>query len=143
MEILGFNRVELVVRHDEIEDAVRQFNELLGTNLPKPHAIQGHGHLSSTDFDGAIEFVAPVEEDGPFATKLARHGPGQIGPLVWEVAEIEAARAWLEERGFRIAYEYDSSKGNSDEAAAAVHQLVLDPEQWFGFGVTLMQRKGC
>jgi hypothetical protein len=142
MEILGFNRVELVVRDDQIEEAVQQFNDLLGTHLPKPHVIQGHGHLSSTDFDGAIEFVAPVGAEGAFAAKLAQHGPGQIGPLVWEVSEIEASRTWLEERGFRIVYEYDSSKGNADEAAAAVHQLVLDPEQWFGFSVTLMQRKG-
>ena len=140
MEILGFNRVELIVRDDQIDAAVRQFNELLGTSLPTPHAIKGHGHLSSTDFDGGLEFVAPVGDEGPFATKLARHGPGQIGPLVWEVADIESARAWLGERGFQIVYEYDSSKGNADEAAAAVHQLVLDPEQWFGFSVTLMQR---
>ena len=138
MEILGFNRVELVVRDDQIEDAVTQFNELLGTQLPKPHAIEGHGHLSSTDFDGSIEFVAPVRREGAFANKL--EPAGQVGPLVWEVADVDAARGWLNERGYRIVYEYDSRKGNADEAAAAVRQLVLDPEQWFGFSVTLMQR---
>ena len=41
MKIGRFNRVELVVREDEIEDAVKQFNELLGLNLPRPHAIAG------------------------------------------------------------------------------------------------------
>ena len=30
MKILGFNRVELIVREDQIRDAVAQFNELLG-----------------------------------------------------------------------------------------------------------------
>jgi len=140
MKILGFNRVELVVREDQIEDAVRQFNEMLGTQLPTPHAIQGVPVLSSTDFDGSIEFVAPIGGAGPFAARLAEHGAGQIGPLVWEIGDIEAARAWLAERGFRITYEYDSTRGSAVEAAHAVHQLVLDPEQWFGFTVTLMQR---
>jgi hypothetical protein len=41
MKIKGFNRVELVVAEDEIEDAVRQFNELLGMNLPAPLLIAG------------------------------------------------------------------------------------------------------
>ena len=136
MEIRGFNRVELIVREDQIEDAVRQFNELLGTHLPAPHPIAGQPVLSSTDFDGFVEFVAPIDGGGGFGAKLAAHGPGQVGPLVWEIADVDEARAWLVERGFRIRFEYDSSKGNASEAASGVYQLVLDPEQWFGFSVT-------
>jgi len=69
MEIVGFNRVELVVREDQIDSAVAQFNELLGLNLPRPHPIEGVPVLSATDFDGFIEFVAPIDGKGPF-------GPG-------------------------------------------------------------------
>jgi hypothetical protein len=54
---------------------------------------------------------------------------------VWEIADVDEARSWLRERGFRIRFEYDSSKGNASEAASGVYQLVLDPEQWFGFSV--------
>jgi hypothetical protein len=140
LEILGFNRVELIVREDEIEGAVEQFNELLGLRLPRPHSIEGNPVLSATDFDGHIEFVAPIAGAGGFGAKLAEHGAGQIGPLVWEIADVDAARAWLTERGFRIIFEYDSSKGTAAERASHVFQLVLDPEQWFGFSVTLMQR---
>jgi hypothetical protein len=140
VKIRGFHRVELIVREDQIETAVRQFNELLGTHLPKPIPIAGHPVLSSTDFDGFVELVAPVDGVGPFAAKLAEHGSGQIGPLVWEIDDVDSARSWLVERGFRITYEYDSTKGNTAEASMAVRQLVLDPEQWFGFLVTLMQR---
>ena len=140
MEIRGFNRVELIVREDEIEDAVQQFNELLGLHLPPPHAIEGNPVLSATDFEGHIEFVAPIDGGGGFGAKLAQHGAGQIGPLVWEIDDVDAARVWLTERGFRIIFEYDSSKGNASEQAAAVYQLVLDPAQWFGFTVTLMRR---
>lgn len=140
MQIKGFNRVELVVREDQIHEAVAQFNDLLGLNLPQPHAIEGHPVLSATDFDGHIEFVAPVNGEGSFGRRLAENGAGQIGPLVWEVDDIEAAREWLAEHDFRIFFEYDSTTGNVTEAAQAVHQLVLDPDQWFGFTVTLMKR---
>ena len=142
MKIIGFNRVELIVPEDLIEAAVHQFNALLGTNLPPPHPIEGHPVLSATDFDGSIELVAPVNGEGSFGAKLAQHGPGQIGPLVWEIADLDEARAWIAERGLRILFEYDSSKGNADEQRTRVHQLILDPEQWFGFNVTLMHRIG-
>ena len=140
MKILGFNRVELIVREDQIHDAIAQFNELLGLNLPQPHSIEGHPVLSATDPRGHLEFVAPIDGGGGFGAKLAAHGAGQIGPLVWEVDDIDAAREWLTERGFDVSFEYDSRQGNEDERAAAVQQLVLDPDQWFGFSVTLMYR---
>ncbi len=136
MKIKKFNRVELIVREDEIEKAVKQFNEVLGTKLPEPISIEGHPVLSSTDFEGAIEFVAPVENQGPFAGR----GAGAIGPLVWEIESFDEARAWLIENDYRIFFEYDSSKGSEKEASKPVKQLVLDPEQWFGFHVTLMER---
>lgn len=141
MEIIGFSRVELVVGQDEIEKAVQQFNEAFGLKLPKPHAIQGAPVLSATDFDGCIELVAPTDGTSSFAAKLER-GPGQIGPLVWEIADIDEARAWLAEHNYNIVYEYDSRKGNAGEQAMHVHQLILDPAQWFGFTVTLMRRYG-
>jgi hypothetical protein len=140
VKILGFNRVELIVSEDEIGLAVRQFNELLGLNLPKPHKIESSPVLSAADFDGFIEFVAPVGGQGNFGKRLAEHGPGQIGPLVWEIDDVDSARDWLAARGLTILFEYDSSAGNPDEAAAKVYQLILDPKQWFGFHVTLMQR---
>jgi uncharacterized OB-fold protein len=144
VKILGFNRVELVVREDEIEAAVRQFNDLLGLRLPPPHRIEGHPVLSATDFDGHIELVAPVNGEGNFGARLAEHGPGQIGPLVWEIDDdIDAARGWLREQGFAIRFEYDSSAGSAEERATGVYQLVLDPSQWFGFNVTLMKRSAA
>lgn len=138
--IKGFNRVELIVQEDQIDDAIRQFNEVLGLHIVTPHRIAGVPVLSATDFDGSIEFVSPLVGEGPFADRLARGGPGQIGPLVWEVADIDQTWEWLSHNGYRIFYEYDSTQGNDFERAPNVHQLVLDPDQWFGFNVTLMQR---
>ena len=135
----GFNRVELIVPEEDIDAAVTQFNDVFGLNLPTPHRIAGQPVLSATDFDGNIELVAPVCGAGSFGAKLQR-GPGQIGPLVWEITDVERVRVWLDEHGYRVVFEYDSRKGNPDEQASAVHQLVLDPAQWFGFNVTLMRR---
>jgi hypothetical protein len=140
MKILGFSRVELVVAEEEMATAIRQFNEVLGTRLPEAHAIEGAPVLSSTDFAGSIELVAPVGGQGAFAQKLERGGPGQIGPLVWEIDDVDDARTWLSEHDYRIVYEYDSSQGNEAEQQWGVHQLILDPAQWFGFNVTLMHR---
>jgi hypothetical protein len=95
--------------------------------------------LSATDSEGHIEFVAPIDGGGGFGARLAANGPGQIGPLVWEVDDIDGAREWLIERGFDISFEYDSRTGNPEEQARGVRQLVLVPEQWFGFSVTFMQ----
>jgi hypothetical protein len=140
MRILGFNRVELVVAASEIESAVRQFNEVLGLHLPPPIPIEGVPVLSATDFGGGLELVAPAAPGAPFAEKTAKGGPGQIGPLVWEIEDVDEARAWLQHHNYRIVFEYDSRSGSAEEQAMAVHQLILDPGQWFGFSVTLMQR---
>jgi hypothetical protein len=136
VKVLGFNRVELIVREDEIGRAVEQFNQILGLRLPEPHGIEGHPILSATDFDGQLELVAPVDGKGPFANRL----PGEIGPLVFEIEDVDAARAFLAQRGLAIRFEYDSRQGNEAERSMGVRQLVLDPAQWFGFHVTLMQR---
>jgi hypothetical protein len=132
VKILGFNRVELIVREDQIHDAVAQFNELLGLNLPQPHSIDGHPVLSATDGAGHIEFVAPIDGGGGFGARLAEHGAGQIGPLVWEVDDIDSAREWAQEKGLAIAFEYESEEG--------IRQIIFDRDEWFGFTVTFMQR---
>lgn len=142
LPVIGFHRVELIVGEDQIEAAVTQFNEAFGLNLPAPHPISEAPVLSSTDFDGGLELVAPVGGEGHFAAKLADAGPGQIGPLVWEIDDVDAARAWLDDHGYRIVYEYDSRTGPDAAAVSPVHQLILDPAQWYGFSVTLMKRFG-
>ena len=118
MKIKGFNRVELIVRPDQIEAARAQFNELLGLKLPPPHEVSRGRALSSTDFDGFIELVAPVDPEMAMTITLTEHGPGQVGPLVWEVEDLDAAREWLSECNLRVAYEYDSRTGNEEERAA-------------------------
>ncbi len=140
MRVKGFNRVELIVRPDQIEAARAQFNELLAMRLPEPHEVSRGRALSSTDFEGHLELVAPVDPEMAMSVTLAEHGPGQIGPLVWEIEDVDEARTWLDGKGLRVAYEYDSYAGNDKEREQRVRQLILDKDQWFGFTVTLMER---
>jgi hypothetical protein len=140
--VLAFNRVELIVSEDQVEEAARQFNEVLGLNLPTPHRIAGQPLFSATDFDGGLELAAPIGGEGALGRKLTEHGPGQIGPLVWEIEDADRARSWLEAHGYRIRFEYDNET-DASRSEVRVHQLILDPEQWFGFSVTLMQRRSA
>jgi len=64
---------------------------------------------------------------------LERKGRGGIGPLVWEVDNIDEARDYVLGKGYRIFYEYEEP---------GVRQIILDPEQFFGYFITFMQRTG-
>jgi hypothetical protein len=141
--IKGFNRVELLVGEGDIDKAARQFNDVFGLHLPEPQALADQSARLTADLDGSIELVAPIGGRGSMGQRLADHGPGQIGPLVWEVDDIERTRAWLTERGYRIIFEFDGSAGGEMERSYSVYQLFLDPEQWFGFGIALMRRGGA
>jgi hypothetical protein len=129
--VLTLNRVELIVSEHQVEEAARQFNEVLGLNLPTPPRIAGQALFSATDFQGGLELAAPIGGEKVLGRKLTEHGPGQIGPLVWEIQDADRARSWLEAHGYRIRYEYDN-EGDASRSDVKVHQLILDPDQWFG-----------
>ncbi len=94
MNVIGFNRVELIVPEEQIEAAVEQFNDLLGTHLPRPHPIEGHPVLSATDFDGHIELVAPVKGEGPSVPGSPGMGPGRSARCVGDRRHRRGA-PWL------------------------------------------------
>lgn len=133
VRVLRLNRVELLLPGDVIPDAARVFNEVLGGHIPPPHEVPGQQITSTVDYQLRIELFGPSSPDSPrnasFDTKPRR---GSIGPLVWEVDDIEAARRRITELGYRIAFEY---KG------MGATQLHLDPTQLFGYGVTFTDRR--
>ena len=131
MKILGFNRVELMVPADEIDDAVAKFNDTFGFALAPAHKVAGQDVLSTVDFAAGIEFMAPSGPDSPLAPRLAKKGRGGIGPLVWEVDDIDAAREHLIAKGASIYFEYEGE---------GIRQICLDPDEFFGYVITFMQR---
>jgi catechol 2,3-dioxygenase-like lactoylglutathione lyase family enzyme len=131
MEILGFNRVELMMSPEDMYDAVERFNDLLGTSFEAPQLVSDGNVLTTTDWDNKIELFGPAHSDSPQFAALERVGRGGIGPLVWEVDNIDEAREYVLNKGYRIRYEYQE---------AGVQQIVLDPKQFFGYLITFMQR---
>jgi catechol 2,3-dioxygenase-like lactoylglutathione lyase family enzyme len=131
MRILGFNRVELMMSADDIHAAVERFNDLLGTSFGPPDLVHDGNILTTTDWDNHLELYGPAHADSPQTAMLERKGKGGIGPLVWEVDNIDEAREYVLAKGYRIQHEF---KG------IGVSQIILDPDQFFGYLITFMQR---
>ena len=133
MKILGFNRVELLLPADEIDAAVAKFNDTFGFRLDPPHRVEGQPVLSTVDFDAGIELIAPGGPGSPLAPRLAEKGRGGIGPLVWEVDDIDAAREHLLRKGCRIYFEFEGEGPEGDARGAADAWLVIsqfsDPQK--------------
>jgi hypothetical protein len=133
VKILGFSRVELMLSPDEIHEAVERFNDVLGTSFPPPHVVADGNVLSTTDWDAKVELMGPATTESPMMQRLAAKGRGGIGPLVWEVEDIDDARQHVLNKGYRIFYEFEGE---------GVKQICLDPEQFYGYVITFMQRVG-
>jgi catechol 2,3-dioxygenase-like lactoylglutathione lyase family enzyme len=131
VKILGFNRVELMMSPEDIHGAVERFNDLLGTSFEPPRLVNDGNVLTTMDWNNKIELYGPAHADSPQMAMLAKKGRGGIGPLVWEVDNIDDAREYVVEKGYRIVYEYEEP---------GVRQIILDPEQFFGYLITFMQR---
>lgn len=130
MKITGFNRVELLMEPDDIADAARVFNDLLGGNLHEPINLEAAHIVTTSDFDIFIECVGPAGPESRLHADLQRKGRGGIGPLVYNVEDIEAARAELIEKGYYISHEFYGPAGST---------LYLDPEQLYGYMVAFTQ----
>jgi hypothetical protein len=131
MRILGFNRVELLLAPGDIHEAAERFNELLGTSFAPPRLTAGDQVLTTTDWENHVELYGPSGPDSMIASRIAEKGRGAIGPLVWEVASIEEAREYVVGRGHRIHFEYEE---------AGIKQIVLDPDEWYGYLITFIER---
>ena len=131
MKILRFNRVELLLPADEIGAAVAKFNDTFGFRLEPPHRVAGQPVLSTADFAAGIELIAPAGAASPLAARLAEKGRGGIGPLVWEVDDLDVAREHLVRKGCRIYFEFEGE---------GVRQICLDPDEFYGYVITFMQR---
>lgn len=125
-------RVELLLPGRDIEQARTVFNDLLGAKLPPLAHIDGPDVHTTLDLELGIELCAPASPAGPIAAALAGKGAGAVGPLVWEVDDLDKARDLAEAKGFRVGYEF----GEPGE-----RQVHFDAGQLYGFGVTFTERR--
>jgi hypothetical protein len=131
VRILGFNRVELLLAPEDIHEAAERFNDLLGTSFAPPRLTAGGDVFTTTDWENHVELYGPSGLESRIASSVAEKGRGAIGPLVWEVASIDEAREYVLGRGHRIHFEYDEP---------GIKQIVLDPDEWYGFLITFIER---
>ena len=127
-----FQRVELLLPGGDIETARQVLNDLLGAQIPPPEHLTGPDVLSTMDLDIGIELFGPASPASRIQAHLDSKGPGAIGPLVWEVDDLDQARDQAQAKGFRVVYEY------GDPGHRQVH---FDAEQLFGYGVTFTERR--
>jgi hypothetical protein len=125
-------RIELLVTKEELDTAREALGKFFGSEFPPPTHLAGVEVISSVNWELGIELVAPAGSDSAIAHRASEKGPGAIGPIVWEVDDLDAAKETVIGKGFRVAYEF---------GGIGRRQVHLDPTQLFGFGVTFTERQ--
>ena len=137
MKVLGINRAEMLVADQPrvIETFTRLFN---GAHFTGDIGVHNRPLDCRHDWEHGLELVHPKDEADPVGQKLKQLGEGAILTVVYEVENIDDARAHLQNNGFRIQYEGDYSAHADVEA---YRQLCVRPEDTHGFFVTFMERR--
>lgn len=134
MKVRRLNRVELLLPGEDIPEAARLLNELLDGHFPAPEEVPGQQVLATADYSLGIAFYGPSGPDSPISRVFERKSrQGAIGPLAWEVDDLDAAREEVTSKGYRIVFE----SGEPGE-----RELYLDASQLFGYQVALTERDG-
>ena len=88
-----------------IEASVALYRDVRGaTTVHDPFDLPAHGvRVCFVDAPNSqIELIEPLGEDSPIAKFLEKNPLGGQHHLCFEVADIEAARAWYDAKGVRI-----------------------------------------
>jgi catechol 2,3-dioxygenase-like lactoylglutathione lyase family enzyme len=135
MKLVGLNRIEVLVR--DPDRAERDFSSLLGGLAFRPESAGDHPLDCRIDWRAGIEIVHPEAEDHPVAALLREHGE-HVFTVVFEVEDLDEAKAWVREQGFEIQYEFSPEPTGAVEV---MRQITLGPERTHGVVVTLMERR--
>jgi hypothetical protein len=131
MQVERMNRVELLLPGEDVPNAVRVFSEVLGGHFSEPEDLPGVHIRTSVDYALGIELYGPIDGTSPLAGVFdTKPRQGAIGPIVWEVTDLDTTRAEVEDLGFTVVYEYGEP---------GRRQIHLDADQLFGFGVTFTE----
>lgn len=95
MQVLGIDRV--LIATPDLDGSVGRFEELLGLSFGS-RVDPADVPLANRTSRSGVEFVTSDDPDSAVGRFLAEHGPG-VYAVVLEVADLEAARAELSDRG--------------------------------------------
>lgn len=128
------NHVAIVVA--DLAAATRVYRDTLGARVSPPLALPSHGvttvfvELPNTK----IELLEPLGPDSPIGKFLATHPGGGMHHICYEVADLAAARAQLEQTGARVL-----GDGQARIGAHGKPVLFLHPKDFCGTLVELEQ----
>jgi hypothetical protein len=137
MKVLGINRAEMLVA--DLPAVLATFTRLFnGAHFTDDIGVHNRPLDCRHDWEHGLELVHPKDPADPVGRKLEALGEGAVLTVVYEVEDIDAARAHLIANSFRIQYEGDYSAHADVEV---YKQLCVRPEDTHGFFVTFMQRR--
>ncbi len=128
------NHVAIVV--PDLEAAAAIYRDTLGANVSEPLELPAHSVI--TIFvelpNTKIELLHPMGDDSPIAKFLQSNPSGGMHHICYEVADIEAAAAKMEQSGARVL-------GNGSPKIGAHNKpvLFLHPKDFCGTLVELEQ----
>lgn len=116
--------------------AAALYRDVLGAEVSAPVDLPAHGVTTVfvTLPNSKIELLAPLGENSPIASFLARNPAGGMHHLCYEVADIIAARDELKQSGARVLGDGEPSIGAHGKPV-----LFLHPKDFAGTLIELEQ----
>ncbi|MBV1918109.1 MAG: hypothetical protein KUG65_08630 [Sphingomonadaceae bacterium] len=125
--VSGLNRIEFLTPAEVARDVAAFYEQLLQTQIPMDHMPE-HNVLSGVSWEAGFEVYAPGSGESVLNQHLAQKGArGAIGPIVWNVPDIEMLKQRARELGHDFQYEFKTDN---------YHQVCLRPETLFGYMAT-------
>jgi hypothetical protein len=128
------NRVELLLPAEDIEPARAFFSKLLGVEIDPPEYLPEHHVLTTICRPMGVELFGPGDEDSVLHWLLEQKGRrGAIGPIVWEVDDLDRIKDHAIGLGHQLIYEFAQSDRR---------QMCLEADTLFGYTATFTQYLG-
>jgi methylmalonyl-CoA/ethylmalonyl-CoA epimerase len=128
------NHVAIVV--PDLAWAAALYRDVLGADVSAPVDLPAHGVTTVfvTLANTKIELLAPLGENSPIASFLARNPAGGMHHLCYEVVDIAAARDKLRQSGARVLGDGEPTIGAHGKPV-----LFLHPKDFAGTLIELEQ----
>jgi catechol 2,3-dioxygenase-like lactoylglutathione lyase family enzyme len=137
LEVLGLQRVELLV--DDADAAEATYSQLFNGALDFECDVEAANRPLDcrVDWRMGLELVQPKSAEDKIGKLLADKGE-HVFTVVWDVNDMDAAKAHLAANGFEIQWEHDFGA----HGPLAVHkQLVIRPDRTHGLLVIFQERR--
>ena len=92
------DHVGILVYRKNLGNYVEQISKVLNIEFGNPVLIEHAGMLAVHSWDAGLEFLAPLEEEGPFWDRLQKKGEGTT-VIIFGVKDIVESEKWAADNG--------------------------------------------